>query len=241
VKAPISESMKSTVLKNIISSHTLVEAYDGGELLKTYYVGGPDKEHTGTFMMIKGSSRPFLMHIEGFHGFLTPRFFTNLNEWRHRKIFEYKPEEIRSVSISYPENHAIDFSIERDDSGQLLVFTGEERSLRNDVDTFMLTAYLSRYKMIHFEGFEETKTESFVDSVMRSEPIFHISLTDMQGISTTVSGYKKPLSEGYDLEGSPITHDMDRLYLKINDQKIVVGQYAIFDKLTKGLGFLKDR
>jgi hypothetical protein len=241
IKAPISETMKNTVLKNIIAKHTLVEAYQGGELIKTYFVGGPDREHTGTFMMMKGSSRPYLMHIEGFHGFLTPRFFTNENEWRERVVFEHAKEDIQRLEVQYMENPEQNFLIERTAQGGFGVYSGEENEAVNTLDTFMLNAYLARYDMVHFEGFEETKTEAFIDSVMQSEPMFTITLTDRNDVVTTATGFRKPLSDGYDYEGNPIDYDQDRLYLKINDDKVVVAQYAIFDPLTRGIGFLRNR
>lgn len=241
VKAPISETMKNTVLKNIIAKNTLVEAYSGSELVKTYYVGGPDREHTGTFMMMKGSSRPYLMHIEGFHGFLTPRFFTNVNEWRERVVFEYAKADIKRLELQYPEKPENNFVIEQAEPGSFEVTAGLEATPVTQLDTFMLNAYLARYDMVHFEGFEETKTEAFIDSVMQSEPIFVIALTDQNDVVTTATGFRKPLSDGYDYEGNPIDYDQDRLYLKINEDKVVVAQYAIFDPLTRGIGFLRNR
>lgn len=241
VKAPVGETMKSTVLKNIISKHTLVQAYADGDCIKTYYVGGPDRDHTGTFMLMKGSSRPFIMHLEGFHGFLTTRFFTNENEWRHRGVFEYASDEIQRIEVRYKEKSAMDFLIERQDDGNLAVFEGPENNPVAQVDTFMLNAYLARYQKVHFEGVEETKTQGFLDSILMKEPVFTISVTDVQGVSTNVEAYLKPLPDGYDLEGNPIENDLDRFYLRINKQQLVVAQYAIFDKLTKRIGFLENR
>jgi hypothetical protein len=241
VKAPVGEAMKSTVLKNIIAKHTLVQAYADGECIKTYYVGGPDRDHTGTFMLMKGSSRPFIMHLEGFHGFLTTRFFTNENEWSHRGVFEYEANEIKRIEVHYKEKPSNDFLIERQDDGSLAVFEGADNRPLLEVDTFMLNAYLARYQKIHFEGVEETKTQGFLDSVLLKEPFFTINLTDMQGAITEVEAYLKPLPDGYDLEGNPIENDLDRFYLRINKQNLVVAQYAIFDKLTKRIGFLENR
>ncbi|MEX2595941.1 MAG: hypothetical protein WEC59_03345 [Salibacteraceae bacterium] len=241
VKAPIGQKMMNSVLKNIISKHTLVEIYDGGELIKNYYVGGPDRDHTGTYMLMKGSSRPFIMHMEGFHGFLSTRYFTNPNEWKHRGIFEYNPEEIKHLAVSYPDQPEKNFSIDQPTTGSFEVFYGSKNNPVEQLDTFMLSAYLANYKMIHFEGFEETKPQSFVDSVLRSTPIFRIELTDIEGKTTLVEGFRKPIKDGYNHEGDEIDFDFDRLYLKVNKNQVLVGQYAIFDKLTKRIAFLTNR
>lgn len=241
VRAPVSQQMMNTVLKTIIANHTLVEAYAGNTLVKSYYVGSPDRDHTGTFMMISGSERPFVTHIEGFHGFLTPRYFTNLNEWRHRGIFEYERDEIAALDLRINNGSQTNISIVQNTDGVFDVYTGSDDAPVSDLDTFMLNAYLSHYKKVHFEGIEETKTDAFIDSVKQSEPIFTISLTDTEGHTREVIGFKKPLKNGFDPEGNPLKFDFDRLYLWIDSGEMVVGQYAIFDPLTKGLGFLPSR
>ncbi|NQV53079.1 MAG: hypothetical protein HQ500_07835 [Flavobacteriales bacterium] len=241
VRAPISQQEMNTVLKNIITGHTLVEIYVGEDLVRNYYVGGPDKEHTGTYMLMKGAQRPYLMHIEGFHGFLTPRFFTNTYEWRHRGVFEYKAEEIESVEVNFTDRSDKDFRIERTASGDLEVFAGVDMSPVMAIDSFMLSAYLSNYKMIHYESYEETKSEAFLDSVRSSEPIFHIAVRDLSGQEKKVTAFRKPIKEGYDPEGNEIKYDMDRLYIAIDSEEIVIAQYVILDKLTAGISFFKNR
>jgi len=243
VKAPVSQQSMQTVLKNIIASHVLVDIYQGGdEPVKSYYVGGPGQFHTGTNMMMKSSSRPFVMHIEGFHGFLTPRYFTNINEWRHRGVFEYNPEEIRSVEVDYPERPENNFKIEHPDpQDPYVVLSGKDMEPVESADQLLVSSYLASYKMVHYESYEETKDSAFIDSVKASTPMFTIDLVTQAGETHTVNGYRKPMKGGYDYEDNPIDYDLDRLYIWVDSSEFLVAQYVIFDKLTKGTGFLKSR
>lgn len=227
--------------KNIISSHVLVEAFDGGKLIKSYYVGGSNQAHTGTNMLMKGSSRPFVMHIEGFHGFLTPRYFVNENEWRHRAIFEYKKDQIQNISIHYINSPEKDFNIYFNSAKNNFAIDYGKNLAKTAtlIDTLGLSAYVKNYEMVHFEGFEETKPQSLIDSVIQSTPIFEIKLTTTQGKQHSVKGFKKPLKGGFDPEGKPTDVDIDRLYLLIDNESFVIGQYAIFDKLTRGINFFR--
>ena len=241
VKAPVSQVQMNTVLKTIISSHCEVELYDQAGLIKSFYVGSPDKEHSGTYMLMKGSQRPFLIHMEGFHGFLTPRFFTNPLEWRHRGLFEYNPSQIESITVEYHGLEERNFKINSEGNQNYSVLVGKDFTSTAAIDSFMLSAYIANYKMIHYESFEETKSEAFIDSVKQSSPIFSITVVNNEGTSKTVSAFKKPIKEGYDPVGNEIEFDLDRLYLWIDSGEVVVGQYAIFDKLTKGVSFFKSR
>lgn len=242
LKSPVSQEGMQTVLKNIISKHTLVEIYDrSGDLVKEYYVGGPTQEHTGTFMLLKNSSRPFITHIEGHHGFLTTRYFTNELEWRHRGVFEYRPDQLQYVEVAYPQTPSRSFRIENNGDDTYTVFMAENPVPGNRIDTLMLDAYLQQYKMVHYESYEETKTETFLDSVKQSPPIFQITVATKSGEERTVTGFKKPLKKGYDYEGNEAPFDLERMYIWVDSNELLIGQYAIFDKLTKGVYFFKNR
>ena len=98
VKAPVNKAAFETVIKKLASNGVKVEIYQNNDKKpsKVYFVGGSNQEHTGTEMLLQGSSIPFLTHIEGFYGFLTPRYFVNENEWKDRTIFRYNYGELRT-------------------------------------------------------------------------------------------------------------------------------------------------
>ena len=238
VKTPVSQVAMENILKQIIASHTFVEIYtDDSDPIKSYYVGGGNQDHTGTFMMMKGSTRPFVMHIEGFHGFLTPRYFTNASEWQSREVFEYSPEEIARIELKYSESEEKNWVYENKGLGNILVLKGAQLETSLPFDTLLLNGYLRHYAMIHYESYEETKPESFIDSVKNSTPVFSIELTTSNGENRIIHGYRKPIKDGYSLEGNPIQFDQDRLYIWVDSNEFHVAQYAIFDKLTKGVYF----
>lgn len=234
VKSPVSQPAIENVLKNIMGSHTKIEIYQGGSKpVKVYFVGSANQLHTGTHMLIDGSSRPYVTHIEGFHGFLTTRYFTNENEWRDREVFAYKYGDIKSVTIEYPGNPVDNFKIvDQGDHETFELYAGIDMQKVENTNEVAIKGYLANYKMIHYEGFEETKPMSYIDSVMNNTPTFNLKLEEWSGETHEIEGYRKPIKDGYDPEGQPIDYDVDRLYLFMNSHKLVVGQYAIFDQLT---------
>ncbi len=60
VKTPVPKSAFDNVVKQIAAKHVKIEIYsEGDNLIKSYYVGHPNQEHNGTYMLLENSSVPF--------------------------------------------------------------------------------------------------------------------------------------------------------------------------------------
>ncbi len=237
VRSPVSRSSFENIVKSIASNSVKVEIYQGGDKpSKVYYVGGPNQDHTGTYMLLEGSNVPFLMHIEGFRGYITPRYFTNINEWRTNAIFALPPQQIQSIQLDFPKEPTKSWKINKSESNSLgfeinYLQTGK---LFSAIDTGYLARYIKRYEMVYFEGFEETKTQNYIDSIIDTTPEQIYTVTDTQGNSTEIKVYLKPVKKGSeDYDGNPIDCDLDRLYGYLNNKDFVVIQHVIFDPLEK--------
>ena len=94
VQGPVAEAAQPNVIRLLSARGKKVEIYQGGdEPAKTWYVGTATPSHTGTYMVLetqegRGAS-PYVVHMEGFTGYLSTRFFTSEREWRHTGIFNF--------------------------------------------------------------------------------------------------------------------------------------------------------
>lgn len=234
VKTPVPKAAFENVVKQIAVKHVKIEIYQGeDEPSKSYYVGHTNPEHTGNYMLLENSSVPFLMHIEGFRGFLTPRYFTNENEWRSTAIFNYGYGEISSIKLEYPASMGKSFLITETGNNRYSLKSLEDNS-EITYDTTALLKYVASYQKVHFEGFEETKPAQFIDSVIKTAPAHIFTVTDKTGSTKSLKTFLKPVAEGStDIEGKPISHDLDRFYGLVDERDFVVLQYFVFDPLLK--------
>jgi hypothetical protein len=239
IKSPVSKSKFETVVKRLSSRGVKIEIYvgDSNEPEKVYYVGKSNQEYSGTYMLLEGSSVPFLMHLEGFRGYLTPRYNTNINEWREKNVFKAKAREIKTLTLTDHQVKEKSFSIE---------FIGNDLMLKNhqgdlvEMDTNRVRTYLNMFSNVNYEGFEETKDSIYIDSVKNSQPLHTISLSKSDGTQTSISTYLKPNNKGAnDAQGIPFPHDMDRLYGLIDRKDFVIIQYNSFDPITKPLSYFQ--
>jgi len=105
---------EDAMIKSLASEGLKVEIYDKkGQKVKCYYVGGVTNDEKGTYMIMEGAERPYVVHIPSFTGQVRVRYMLGDDLWRDRAVFSEKPEEIQSVSIEYPQNKSESFRLEK--------------------------------------------------------------------------------------------------------------------------------
>lgn len=232
VRYPVSKSAHNTCVKNLAVKSTKVEIYQGGKLVKTYFVGGPTQDQRGTYMLLEKSSKPFIMHIPGFSGYLSTRYFINEALWRSPAIFRYKFNEISSVTVENPSAPEKSFKVFNYGDNKF----GLQFLLKNinipDFDTLAVKRYISYFKRINYDAIVTNIDEHKRDSVLSSQPMYIITVEDTEGEKKCVKTFLRAGGGLLDNDGTPYEYDVDRMYAFINNDKdMVIIQYFVFDPL----------
>ncbi len=244
IKSPVGNKMKENVTKRLSSSSIKVEIYIKDELVKTFYIGGETQDKTGTIAILEDvdtkvkASDPYVLHIPGFIGYLTPRFFVEERKWRDRTIFNYKPSDIKEIDIVWNENKSNSFKYVNDKNGkQILDLTGK---ILNNIDTLKINKYIGIFNKVIFDYVVGEMDKHNRDSVLASNPAFTINVYDFSGTKTKLDlFYKIPDKESYDINGKLITKDLDLMYAIINNNKqdLYVIQLYLFDKILRPINY----
>lgn len=245
VRNPVGNAMKDNVVKDLAASGIKVEVYAGDELIKLFFVGGQTADMTGTFMLLAdpetkmNSSVPFEMCIPGFDGFLTTRFVVRESDWRERIIFRSIPPEIKIIRVEYLQlpNNGFEIAVENNARSFRLKTLSPDKPV-SGFDTASVRQYLAYYQNIQYEVIEKLE-RSFIDSVIATQPLGIIMITDINGKTNTAKIFYKPAADGaVDREGKPLKYDEDRIFALINDgQDFVTIQYFVFGKLLQPVGY----
>lgn len=160
-----------TVLRDIKERYRKVEIFVRGELYKTYWVGDDAPENIGTYMKLEGGD-PYVCHLRGHNGFLTPRFNVTESGWRHKLLFSSTPQSLQSIEVKHTYKPAADFKIQ---------FQGKRFGIdgANRIDTQATVAYMLRFKKIYLERFYETTDQHFQDSILKTKPEWTLELVDI--------------------------------------------------------------
>ena len=239
IKSPVPESAFETTVKNLAVNAIKAEIYQDGELAKTYYIGGPTQNRLGTFMLLDESEKPFIVHIPGFRGYLTPRFFIKESEWRDRTIFKYPYHNIASVTVEQPGKNDKSFKIKNKGNNQYALISLRENQPVNNFDTVKAKSYLSNFKRISFDSFVLQIDSVKKDSILSEKPYFVFTVEDIHGSKNKLATYKKPGTGLYDAKGNVYEFDVDYLYAIQNDnnEEMLLIQYYVFDPLFKDIDY----
>ena len=237
VRSPVGRAAYNNIIKSIAAKGIKVETYNSQGLFKTYYVGGPTQDQLGTYMYIENSTVPFITHIPGFEGYLTPRYITDEKDWIVKNVFKLDEGALKSIMVADREKQGYAFRITKEQTGDYSVFDGNDSPVEN-VSQDKVISYLQFYRILNYEYTEKTLSAEQLDSLRATTPFRSIVLTENNDKTTRVDLWRRPITEmtvNKAMEdGTPFPFDIDRMTASINgDTALVVVQYFSFDKLFR--------
>ena len=242
IKAPVAKSMFETVVGNLAVKSVKVEIYQKGELTKTYYVGGPTKDQYGTYMLLKNSSHPFILHIKGFRGYLTPRYFIDENQWRDRTLFRYGFNQIASVTVEQPANIDESFKVFNLGNNKFKLESLDQSISIRIFDTIKVKQYIAAFKRISFDSFVKYIDEKKKDSILAASPHYIISLEERNGDIKKLKTFYRPNDGLLDSKGELLKYDPDHEYaITGDDDELLLIQYYVFHPLFKNLSYFQPK
>lgn len=240
VQRPVPKGELDNVNRLLAGRGKKVEIYQGGDTpVKTWYIGTSTQNHTGTYMVLADANgqiaeEPFIVHMEGFTGFLSTRFFTDVREWRYTGMFDYPGNSLRRIEIEMTEAGGHVYSMEVDSTGTIRV---EGAPLLSRADTMFWQDRFNRFRKVHLETYNNHLTESAEDSLLnRAEPAFRLRAWSRQGEAPNEIElyWKAPISETYNDDGELNKWDGARMYAVYKGEAVLVQRF-VFDPLLEGL------
>ncbi len=238
VKAPVPASARDNVIRLLAAGGKKVEIYQGGNTpAKTYIVGNATQDHTGTYMLLetaeKGrSTEPFIVHMEGFTGFLSSRFFTDISEWRYTGIFDYPKlnfDRVEAVHHSMPFNS---FSVNYS-GGNEIELEDYRGQVVEDFDTLRVKDFLILFKKAHVETFQSHLTAEQEDSLKATSPAYTFRVHEKNGFVNEFQLYnKKKVIDIPDENDNIEPWDLARMYFVYRDE-VGLAQLYVFEPMVK--------
>lgn len=240
VDYPVTERMYNNVIKELATTSTKVEIYENNNTTpsKVYFVGGETMDGLGTPMIMeiegKVASKPYVVHIPGFNGNVSPRYFLDEKDWRSTTVFDYKIDDIKEVSVQWTYAPEQSFTFIRNNNNG---FDMPENTENIPLFVTAINQYLNSFSYINAESIENDNARK--DYILTTEkPFLKMRVVPLNGKAVEMEVYKMEVNQRsktqFDAEGNPVQYDVDRYWAMVNnDLGFVVIQEFVFGKLFR--------
>ena len=239
---PVAKREHDAVIQMLAALATKVEVYDKtGKKIRVFYVAGQGPNYHGSYMLMEGAEQPYLVEVPGFGGYLTPRFTTDINDWRARLIFNLPPDSIRSVKVDYDGEPLSSFEVINQDKQLTVKADPQVQPVLKDLNEPKTKAYLDFFKNVYCEGYANGAED--IDSLIsHTQRRCRLSVTSAAGKQKSLDIYWMDITRRSKSSLQPQTisdpsnrpKDVDRLYaIDLNAHDTMIIQSVTFDKILR--------
>jgi len=234
--APVSKSAHNMVVTGLSSNHVKAEVFDTtGKRMRSFYVGGEVEGFNGTYMLMDGAKRPYVITLSSFEGYLTPRYSTSWYDWRDRTVFNIPADRVQSVAVTYEVDTLRSFRISRTAAGVVATMPGTPPPAASNENR--AKTYLGFFQNVNAEGYLNGRTgmtENFAAS--RRKCLVEVATTagDTQRIAVWYVPFYERSKNGLEPIGQFGDFDADRYYAVMNGGRDTVFiQQQAFEKIFR--------
>jgi hypothetical protein len=209
VKSPVPRAAIENVKKQIGTIGKKVEVYSAGKKLLVFYVGHPTIDSRGTYVLRENAALPYIVHLPGWEGFITPRFFTDEEEWRERIMVRLNPDSIRSIATEFTDKPEESFVLTKGSGLQFELRNGAGQ--KANIDTAAVRQLFGGFTRLPVESYDNYGVMK--DSVVNMLPPFlKVTVQEFNGNSHTFNAYPKSQLNQLDVVLLGVLPDLDRDY-----------------------------
>jgi hypothetical protein len=208
-------------------------------MLKCYYVGDVTQDNLGTYMLIDGSKKPFIVVLPGHRGYVSSRYEVASDAWRTHRIFDVGAHEIERICIENITDTESSFMVNTNvPSGKFAVTTLTGDPIPYKLDSLKVYNYLNCFKRINFESFTfDYLNQHAVDSILNSTPIYNVTLDLKEEKTHHLRIYPILYDNIIEIATNEPMIDGDRCYAYLDNGEMVVVQYFTFDKILRSRSY----
>lgn len=210
VKSPVPRPAVDNIRKQLASIGRKVEIYSRGKKLSVLYIGYSTIDSRGTYAIREGAELPYILHVPGTEGYLTPRFFIDEEEWRERILLRIHPDSIKSIEARFPDTPGFSYRAELLGPRRFALYDGSGKPI-SALSNENLTALFGGARQIPVEGYDNHGVMK--DSIVEMAPMRHsLNITLRNGQSHQLSFYPKSQLNQLDVVLLGVMPDLDRDY-----------------------------
>ncbi|MDA3778921.1 MAG: DUF4340 domain-containing protein [Bacteroidales bacterium] len=237
VLAPVSYARQVDAKNKLDTNSVFVEIYKNHRKLKSYYLSLPSSENSKTYITKEKDSEIFVARIPSHSGNIAVLFVLDENYWRNKIVFDYKPQQIKSVLVKIPSEPKSSFKITNFNDGSFSIKAIDKTIKIDNFNVKKAARYFTYFRNISFIDIAKISSRK-EDSILNSDALYSISLEDINGYMQKIDIYRKPQTHNQKTQNSAYNFDPNIAYGCINDSKEIIEiKYYKIDLLMKELKY----
>jgi len=230
ISKPVLNSKRDSLIENIESEGKKAEIFDfDNKLIKEIKIGNYAKELEGTYMYNPKENSIFIVNIPGLENDLNYRYNINPVYWLNPEIFSYKPNDIKEITLNYPNALTESFKLIISGDTAKLINLSDNQYVAN-ISLTKVGSYLSYFMNVKFSA-ASSNSDILKNELIQKTPFAEITVTDINQNRKNVKLYKIKNKE------KETEYDLNKLYALINNQDVVIVKYTDFDLILKDINY----
>lgn len=230
IQRPVPKTGYNNIIKQLATTGVKVEIYYNKKM-KTYTVGGSTSNHLGTYMLMDNAENPYIVHIAGFNGFLSPRYGIqgyelDINNWRDNTVFKIETEIINEISLIDLEENNNSFTLK---TKPLSLLDINNNDIKYDLDKVI--KYLNNFSQLNSENFKGNNIDITNEKLIYRLKINYDNKVDI------LETYTFSKNNNNSNNSKP---NVERMYAKLNNGEFLLIQNYVFNKVFISIDELKE-
>lgn len=225
------------ILESISKNGIQVDLYDGDdEPFKIFHIGSDTQKGEGTYMVMGGSTQPYVMHLPGMSGGLRSRFEQPAKNYRDKFLYKFPADKLASIKVEYPMDNFSSFIIQaKGENFEIAPLLDLVKKPINPVNQKILEDYVDQFEMMGTEGLLSNIPEK--DSILNESPVCTFTFTQKDGSVTIHEIY--PYDDIVEQTGK-ITrtkqelNKQNRVFIHNNEGDLYTAQSRVVGGMFKG-------
>lgn len=238
VSSPAPLSVQDEIMEKLLQESVIIEIVMGRRS-RTYYVYS-EGDHSPTYMLRKGSSRPYSMEVLGYGGNVASLFVPDEGYWRTDILFNYRLNDIAEVLVHHRENEKGSFILRQSPDGEYSLYSYPGGELQEGISDSLAVRYLANFFYTPFERMANRDERLLIDSLLNAGYDHLIRVTGHDGSVSEALFHKIVLKGGGN--NNSVKFDLFRLHALINEKSdMIVIPYHYVDLLLRSASYFYAR
>ncbi len=238
VSGPAPLYMQDRIMEKIRQEPVIIEIVKGRRS-RTYYVyseGG----NSPTYMLRKGSSRPYSIEVLGFGGNAASLFVPDEGYWRTDVLFNLRLNDIAEVFVHHREEEEGSFILRQSPDGEFTLYSYPGGELQEGISDSLAVRYLANFFYVPFERMANREERLLLDSLLNANYDHLVRVTDRDGAVSEALFHKIVTNAGENTNS--VKFDLFRLHALINEKSdMIVVPYHHVDLLLRSASYFYSR